>query len=166
MIHRSRRFEFLWVVTALLAVGGVAAAVAHFMTPPYNPGFAEHPVITRLHIVLGAAYLSVAPFQFVRAIRAKHPRYHRWAGRILVIVGCVVGLTALFLGIVIPYSGHPERVVIAGFGCYYLFALVAGVTRIRAGRVARHREWMLRAFAVGLLYRHHAVDLRASSDPH
>jgi Predicted membrane protein (DUF2306) len=62
----------------------------------------------------------------------------------------IVGFTALFLRLVIPYSGDSERVVIAGFGGFYLVSLVGGVAEIRAGRAARHREWMLRAFAVGL----------------
>jgi hypothetical protein len=50
-----------------------------------------------LHVVLGGVYLVQAPFQFVKRIRSQHLGYHRWAGRLLVAVGLVVGVTALFM---------------------------------------------------------------------
>jgi uncharacterized membrane protein YozB (DUF420 family) len=43
-----------------------------------------------------------------------------------------------------------ERVLIALFGSLFLVALGKGFVHVRAGRVALHREWMIRAFAVGL----------------
>ena len=62
----------------------------------------------------------------------------------------VVGATALFMGLVIPLSGWPERVVIGLFGSLFLIALHKSFVHIRAKRVALHREWMIRAFAIGL----------------
>src|ERR687894_2883356 len=58
--------------------------------------------------------------------------------------------TALFLGLVIPFSGWAERVIIGLFGALFLFALFEGFVHVRAGRVAPHREWMIRAFAIAL----------------
>lgn len=43
---------------------------------PYNPGFLEFPTIVALHTVLGGVYLVLAPFQFVKRIRFRHPGYH------------------------------------------------------------------------------------------
>jgi hypothetical protein len=54
------------------------------------------------------------------------------------------------MGLVIPFSGWPERVIIGLFGTLFLVALVKGFVHVRAGRVALHREWMIRAFAIGL----------------
>ena len=68
----------------------------------------------------------------------------------LVAIGVVVGVTALFMGLVIPISAWPERVVVALFGSLFLFALLKGFVHVRTGRVALHREWMIRAFAIGL----------------
>src|SRR5215203_4098660 len=82
--------------------------------------------------------------------RSRHLAYHRWAGRLLVSIGLVIGLSALFMALVIPKGGWPERAVIGMFGSLFLFALVEGFLNIRAGRVALHREWMIRAFAIGL----------------
>ena len=54
------------------------------------------------------------------------------------------------MGMVIPFSGWPERVVIGLFGVLFLVALVKGFAHVRAERTALHREWMIRAFAIGL----------------
>jgi len=142
-----------WLLGALvgsLAFIGIGASVSHYLQEPYNPGFLEFPTITASHVVLGGIYLAFAPFQFVKRIRSRHLGYHRRMGRVLVAVGLVVGATALFIGFVIPFSGWAERVIIGIFGGMFLFALVKGFVHIRAGRVALHREWMIRAFAIGL----------------
>jgi len=54
------------------------------------------------------------------------------------------------MGLVIPFFGWGERVIIGLFGSVFLVALTIGYPYIRAGRVALHREWMMRAFAAGL----------------
>jgi hypothetical protein len=41
-------------------------------------------------------------------------------------------------------------VIISLFGTVFLVALAKGFVHIRAGRVALHREWMMRAFATAL----------------
>lgn len=138
------------VVVVFLALVGAGVSVAHFLREPYNEGFADHPIVTGLHVVLGGAYLVLAPFQFVSRIRDRWIGHHRRAGRVLVSIGLVVGATALFLALVVPFSGNWERVVNGPFALYLIFALVRGIQHIRAGRVALHREWMIRAFTIGL----------------
>jgi uncharacterized membrane protein len=140
----------LAVTVGLLASIGVGASAVHYLQEPYNPGFLDFPTIVALHVILGGVYLTLAPFQFVKGIRSRHLTYHRWTGRLLVAIGVVVGVTALFMGLVIPKAGWPERVVIGFFGGLVSIALVKGFLHVRAGRVALHREWMIRAFAVGL----------------
>ena len=51
----------LVVVTAILAALGIGFAVEHLIDRDhYNPGFDEHPTITRLHVTLGGLYLGLA----------------------------------------------------------------------------------------------------------
>jgi uncharacterized membrane protein len=140
----------LAAVVGFLAFVGVAASATYFLREPANLGFLDYPTIVALHVVLGAVYMLFAPFQFVKRIRSRHIGYHRRMGRVLVGVGVVVGMTALFIGFVIPYSGWAESVLIGLFGSLFLFALVKGFVHVRAGRVALHREWMIRAFAIAL----------------
>ena len=148
-MRRFRRWP-LGIVVGFLALVGVAASAAHYLVEPYNPGFLEYPTIVAVHVVLSGIYMLFAPFQFVKRIRSRHLAYHRRMGRVLVALGLVVGATALFLGLVIPFSGWAERMLIGLFGGLFLFALGKGFVHVRAGRVAPHREWMIRAFAVAL----------------
>jgi uncharacterized membrane protein len=149
MVRKVERWP-LGVVVGLLAFIGIAASATHYLYEPYNPGFLEYPTIVALHVILGGIYLLFAPLQFVKRIRSRHLGYHRRAGRVLVSVGLVVGATALFMGLVIPFSGWIERGYISVFGTFFLLALIKGFVHVRAGRVALHREWMIRAFALGL----------------
>jgi uncharacterized membrane protein len=137
-------------VVGFLALVGVAASATHYLVEPYNPGFLEYPAIVALHVVLGGVYLLFAPFQFVGRVRSRHIGYHSLMGRVLVAAGMAVGATALFVGLAIPFSGRAESVLIGLFGGLFLFALLKGFVHIRAGRVALHREWMIRAFAIAL----------------
>jgi uncharacterized membrane protein len=149
MMGRVARWHLV-VVVGFLALVGIGASATFYLREPYNPGFLEFPTIVALHVVLGGVYLALAPFQFVKRVRSRHLAYHRRAGRVLVAIGLVLGATALFMGLVIPFSGWAERVIIGLFGSFFVVALVKGFVHVRAGRVGLHREWMIRAFAIGL----------------
>jgi uncharacterized membrane protein len=112
--------------------------------------FAAHPRMTLLHVVPGGLFLLLAPFQFSSWIRSRHLAWHRWSGRLLVAAGFLSALPGFFFGLVIPYAGPAEAVVIAVFGGLFVVALVAAVAAIRRGDVTRHREWMIRAYAVAI----------------
>ncbi len=87
-------------VVGFLAISGIGGSIFFFTHEPNNEGFAQYPNITLLHVLPGAFYLLLAPFQFSKNIRNKSLNYHRWSGRILVSIGLVVGAAALFLGLV------------------------------------------------------------------
>ena len=136
------------IVLILIAVMGVAVAVNHFIAPPYNDGFARHPMIVKAHVVLGALYLFLGAFQFSPFIRRRWIDYHKTAGRFLAAAAIVVGASAIFIGIVIPFSGKAEQIIMTVFGGYFLIAIAAALGGIRAGRVDLHRRWMIRAYAI------------------
>jgi uncharacterized membrane protein len=137
-------------VVGILALIGIGASVSHYLMEPYNPGFLRFQVMTAFHVILGGIYLTLAPLQFVKRIRTRWLDYHRWAGRLLVAIGLVIGTTALFMGWVIPFSGWTESIYISIFGSLFLVSLWMGYRHVRAGNIALHREWMIRSFAVGL----------------
>jgi uncharacterized membrane protein len=137
------------VVTAILATLGIGFAVEHFLDlDHYNPGFDEHPIITRLHVALGGLYLGLAMLQFVGAVRSRFPRLHRVSGRIAVVAGIASGVTALLITAMFPFSGPIEMAVVGPFACLFLLSLCRGLWLARARRFAEHREWMIRAMAV------------------
>lgn len=119
--------------------------LAHF-----DRRYAAHPFLTMLHVLPGAVFLMLAPLQFSSRVRSRHIQFHRWSGRILVLTSFVVVLPALYFGLVMPYGGPGEARAIALFGGLFLVAVARAFVAIRRGNVVRHREWMIRAFAIAL----------------
>lgn len=149
MMRISAR-HYLGILVAFLAITGVGASIFYFLREPTNPQFLDYPNITLLHVIPGGIYLGLAPLQFLGQIRSRWLGYHRLAGRFLASIGLVVGVAAVFLALVIPFSGRWEQVINGFFGSLFVFSLVKGVVYIRASQIDLHREWMIRAFAIGL----------------
>jgi hypothetical protein len=149
MISNRLRWA-IGIVVGFLAIIGVGASATFYFRPLLHPRFLDYPTIVALHVILGGLYLTFAPFQFVKRIRSRWLGYHRWVGRLLVAIGLVVGAAGLFMAWVIPFAGWPERLILGFFGLLFLVSLAKGYLHIRAHRQQLHREWMLRAFAVGL----------------
>jgi uncharacterized membrane protein len=116
----------------------------------FDRRFAENPRATLLHVVPGGIFLILAPLQFSSWLRRRHPRIHRWSGRLLIAGGVVFTLTGLYFGLLMPYGGLGEVSAIVVFASVFLLALTQGFLAIRSGHVARHREWMIRAFAIAI----------------
>lgn len=112
--------------------------------------FAAHPNMTLLHILTGAGFLAVVPLQLTRRVRTQRPEIHRGAGRVAIILALASGLTGLFFGLRQPLAGAAEQVIISAAGLFLLAAVSLAFVHIRAGHVAQHREWMLRAIAAAL----------------
>jgi uncharacterized membrane protein len=141
------------VVMVLLRASLLAETLAGHTLPPadsYDSGFARHPGLTLLHIVPGLVFVILGPLQFVTRIRARHINLHRWCGRIYVASGVLVGVSALVLGVVVGFAGPTETAAVTFFSALFLAFLGLAVFRIRRLEVAAHREWMIRAFALGL----------------
>jgi uncharacterized membrane protein len=120
------------------------------MAAALDTGFAEHVFLTMVHIIPGALFLLLAPLQFVPSIRTKHLRLHRWLGRILVVSGLIIGITALVMSYAMNIGGTNETAATTLFGILFLFCLIKAYRHIRRKEVAQHREWMIRTFGIGL----------------
>ncbi len=153
----------LWGAVIILAIIGIAAAVrrglylAHIIEPFVQPefgefdaGFARYSVLTWIHIVPGFLFMVLGPLQFVRRIRSRNIRLHRWSGRVFVASGMVIGVTALIMSFLMSIGGANETAATMFFAIIFLFALSKAFLHIRRREIAQHREWMIRAFAIGL----------------
>lgn len=138
------------VLVLFLAFLGIGAVGYFLATGGANEKFAEYPLLTRGHGILGAVYLALAPLQFSKKLRTRFLNFHRWSGRFLFLIGLVIGVSALFMAVVIPYSGFSEQIIIGFFSALFLVSLVISFRSIRAKNIEQHRQWMIRAFAIGL----------------
>lgn len=117
----------------------------------FEARYAQHAGLMLLHVVPGMLFMVLGPLQFIPQIRARHIRLHRWSGRVFLVSGAVIGISALALCFRMPLiSGANEAAATLLFGSLFLFALGKAYLHIRRLEIAHHREWMIRAFAIGL----------------
>ncbi|MCI4665591.1 MAG: DUF2306 domain-containing protein [Neomegalonema sp.] len=118
---------------------------------PAFPGMPEHISDRTLyfiaHIVASPIALAAGAIQFWPKLRARRPALHRWVGRLYGIAILVGGVSGL--GLALSAKGGD----IAGAG-FALLSVVWVLTTARAvqlamqKRVAQHRAWMIRSFAL------------------
>src|SRR6202521_6295747 len=166
--NRMRRV--VWGVVIFLALIGTAVAVRRivnvvpialhgFRPPPpaSNPVaaqfaslddlFAHYPILTLVYIVPGLLFMLLGPLQFSSTIRARHLRWHRWSGRVFVVCGVVIGISALVMSFGMPaIGGLNQAAATTLFATFFLIALCKAFWHIRRREIVLHREWMIRAF--------------------
>jgi hypothetical protein len=154
----------VWAATALLVFIGLAAAARRLVVllapPAANPrfaaaavldaGFAAHRSLTLIHIFPASLFMALMPFQFIERIRRRHIALHRWSGRLLLLLGAVIGAVALIMSFTMNIGGVSETAATSFFAVLFLVFLGLGFQNIRRHRVDLHRQWMIRAFGVAL----------------
>jgi uncharacterized membrane protein len=123
--------------------------------PPGADGFEERyfalPYFSITHSVTGLIFMVLGPIQFLPAVRNRWIRFHRWSGRIWMVAALVGVVTALIFVQRLPVFGDlSTNVAIVFAGSLFVIALVQGYRTIRRREIAKHREWMIRCFAIGL----------------
>ena len=117
------------------------------------PAKPTSPVPLVLHIVSASVYSVLGAFQFSAGFRRRRPGWHRVSGRLLVVLGLLVALSALWLTVFTPLfegSGRLYQVFRLVFGSAMVLSIVLGFLAIRRRDVVRHRAWMIRAYAIAL----------------
>lgn len=108
------------------------------------------PVI--LHIAGATVFVIFGAFQFSARIRRSTPSWHRNTGRVLIAAGLLAALSGLWLTVLRSSPGSGELLflfrLLAGSGM--ALSIVLGFAAIRRRNIKRHREWMIRAVAIGL----------------
>jgi len=119
--------------------------------PAFDDGFSRHPIITLIHILPGALFMILGPLQFIPRIRQRYRRFHRLSGRIYIIAAYIIGISALYMPFVLrPIGGLNEAAATTLFAILFLVSLSKAWWSIVHKQVALHREWMIRAFSIGL----------------
>jgi hypothetical protein len=110
-----------------------------------RPNLLNNPVPFYLHVTFAPIALVIGVWQFIPITRRSV--WHRWEGR--VYVACV--LIASLSGFVVAFTTAAGMA--AGLGFAILAALWFGSTaiaysKVRTGRYAEHRRWMIRSYAL------------------
>jgi uncharacterized membrane protein len=158
------------VAYAFLAVTAVAVAIlfpmpylvstAHGLAPHYADRGSVVAVAFLVHVVAGGLALLLSPLQIATRLRARAPRLHRVAGRVMLAAIAVAGCTSLVIAM-FDTAGPVGTVGFGITGIVWLFCAAAAFRAIRRRDVAAHRRWAVRTFA--LTYT--AVTLRLLNQP-
>ncbi|HWD89736.1 MAG TPA: hypothetical protein VG367_16510 [Mucilaginibacter sp.] len=138
----TRSERTLWILTTILVLIGVAIVVRRLLflndlhkaggyvpgtksrSPVPDTGFAEHPLLTLIHIIPGLVFMLLAPLQFVKRIRLAYPLFIRVSWYVVFGCGIIIGGTALIMGFTIAIGGIVETLAVAVYGVLFLFSLL------------------------------------------
>ncbi|MEP7044147.1 MAG: DUF2306 domain-containing protein [Dokdonella sp.] len=102
------------------------------------------------HLLFAAAITVAGTLQLVPAIRARFPAFHRWNGRIYVVVAFIMGFTGLYLA----WSGRKivgdaQQHIAVSINAILIMLCAAMTLRHALARdFSTHRRWALRLFLV------------------
>lgn len=120
---------------------------------PDDPRFDAMPVALVVHIVGSAVFALVGVGQFLARFRRRHRTWHRGAGRVLVVAGLLVVISALWMTLLYEQKPGTGQLLLAfrlAFAASMAGSLVLGFAAIRRRNFVAHRAWMIRAYAIGL----------------
>ncbi len=103
------------------------------------------------HVVGGALFGIIGPLQFGRVLARRYGWWHRVLGRVFVVSGAVLSISSLTLLWHFPDT-HPPLVNYGRlvFGIGLGIALIQAMRTIYARDIPAHRNWMIRAYAIGM----------------
>lgn len=168
MLSKLSRRAFL-ILFGLLFVVGLLASLGHYLAPipsveqiqQYNikPGtdwyveqmanYREFAATTGLHVMPAFFFILLSLFQLSAKLRQNYPAFHRWNGRLFMLLSLSISISGLALGLFMPFAGPVETLFVVIYASAFTYALWRGYQHIRRREVAQHRLWMLRMVALG-----------------
>jgi uncharacterized membrane protein YozB (DUF420 family) len=150
----SKRRSSNAVRLGILLLASVVAArfLVHYAVPyfrfdsKYYDYFWPHRFRLIVHICGGIVALVCGTLQLWTGLRQKAMRFHRWTGRIY-LLGVSVGIVGAFL-MTVYTTPKSFGVALRGLAIAWLLTTGIAYAAILRGRIAMHREWMMRSYLV------------------
>jgi hypothetical protein len=103
------------------------------------------------HSLGGLAFGLAGPLQFAGALKFSFGRLHRITGRIFVMAGLFLALSALRLLLELPHNSTWVLVSARGGAALgMLLAMTLALNAVWNHNFAKHRAWMIRTYALGM----------------
>ena len=156
ILGRTVALLLIFGVALYAVLGYLLAPMGALVHPQMREAFIGNAQAIYVHVFAASVAMALGPFQFIAGIRTRHPRLHRWLGRIYLVVGVLIGGTA---GLYIARDAFGGPVSVLGFTLLALLWLYTGYrayATVRRGNFGGHRNWMVRNYALTLA----AVTLR------
>ena len=105
------------------------------------------------HVVSASVFCVLGAFQFDSAIRLRYPRLHRISGRVVAPCGVLAALTGLWMTTRSDIPAALQGSLLCGVrvlvGLAMMLAIALSIRAVLHGRIAAHKAWMIRAYALG-----------------
>ncbi|WP_372784945.1 DUF2306 domain-containing protein [Phenylobacterium sp.] len=148
----SRVSKGLWGLAAFLSLG--VALFSYRLLAPDPPAVGDDVLANLMrrpwlpiHAGFAATALLVGPFQFLPRLRLSAPKLHRTIGKIYV-AACLASAPA---GLLLAWGTDAGPIAQWGFGTLgvlWFSATAYAFWLATQGRIAEHRRWMIRSFAM------------------
>ena len=140
-----------WLLTAVPALFVALVSASPYVVFSYsrtglNPAHSSHVVFLSLRALSAGTALLIGPLQFIRRIRAEHPRVHRTIGTVYLLAVLVGGIMSL-ISAVLSTSGWSAAVGFVILAMFWLFTAYRALQAILAKQYAEHRIWMIRNYS-------------------
>ena len=86
--------------------------------------FARYPFLKLIHILPALLFLLLGPLQFNQTFRKRHLQWHRRSGRVLVVCGLILGVSALVMSFGMPAIGGVNQSSSDDIVCAFLLVRV------------------------------------------
>ena len=151
----SRSLSIKTIGFVLLALAGVFVVSQRDLqlldaSSPLRHHYAGIGWLIAVHGTFGALALLIGPFQFSSRFRQRYTKIHRLMGRLYILGVLVAAPVSIPMSLIL---GPPE-LVMAGIVQSAGWFLTTGTALycIRSGRIAQHREWMMRSYPFALVF--------------
>ena len=138
------------VVAGMVRLTRLARGVA---VTPENSRFFASPQPVIIHILSASIFCIIGAFQFAPDFRKRNPRWHRIAGRILIVSGILAALSGIWMTQFYPLKPDLQGDLLFGlryaFGSAMVLFIMLSFLAIRKGDVSQHKAWILRGYAIG-----------------
>lgn len=120
---------------------------------PENPRIQSVPTPVVFHLLSVVPYCILGGFQFLPSFRRKYPKWHRYAGWLLVSAGIISAISGLWMT---HYYSFPDNMqgnllYVTRFlvGIAMVVFIILGLSSVLKKRIKQHQAWMIRAYALG-----------------
>ncbi len=112
--------------------------------------YAKHSLIMYIHVIAGMIFLLSGVYQLIPRFRKWNIGLHRVIGRVFLLISLIVSISAIVLGVFLPYGDWLESIANLIFGVFILIATIKSYTTIKAKKIVEHSNWVRRIFFVAL----------------
>ena len=143
----------LCLIPVLSGVYRLYSISANGAGDPENLHYLTNPAPIAVHMLSYMAFCVFGTFQIAPGFRARHPKWHKIAGRLLIPTGLIAAATGIWMTLNYPpliSNGETVGMIRIAFGAAMILSLILGIIAIRRRNIETHKRWMLRAYAIAM----------------